>query len=193
MRLKPSTAPMPVSDGDHTFFLERHALQPPVPPPLAFAIDSSSRPRFEQCHRHPSARESGFDHVSNGPHRRDAIALLPQRVLVRSRSRPLFHQRRPRGLRSILVRSLPASSGDARIAHRLMCVRYSSAFIPPLPTSSMSGSFQCPGPRILRQAGLRKPVLRHAPIVVLNIVGRAPQIAAHTRPPRPHRVPPVLA
>ena len=45
----------------------------------------------------------------------------------------------------ILLRSLPASSGAARIAHRLIWVRYSSGFMPPLPTSSMSGSFQFPG------------------------------------------------
>ena len=43
-------------------------------------------------------------------------------------------------------RSLPAISGAARIAHRLKCERYSTSLIPPLPTSSMSGSFQWPGP-----------------------------------------------
>src|SRR5689334_140898 len=32
------------------------------------------------------------------------------------------------------------------IAHSEKCVRYSVAVMPPLPTSSMSGSFQCPGP-----------------------------------------------
>src|SRR5271157_435390 len=46
----------------------------------------------------------------------------------------------------MLRRSLPAMSGAARIAHRLKCERYSVSLIPPLPTSSMSGSFQCPGP-----------------------------------------------
>ena len=40
--------------------------------------------------------------------------------------------------------SLPAMSGAANIAHMPKCERSSSADIP-LPTSSMSGSFQCPG------------------------------------------------
>src|SRR3954447_12814242 len=43
-------------------------------------------------------------------------------------------------------RSVPMISGAAIIAHMLMCVRYSVAVMPPLPISSMSGSFQCPGP-----------------------------------------------
>src|ERR1039457_4166018 len=41
--------------------------------------------------------------------------------------------------------SLPAMSGDANIAHMPKCERSSSADIP-LPTSSISGSFQRPGP-----------------------------------------------
>src|SRR4051812_6078904 len=45
----------------------------------------------------------------------------------------------------MLRRSFPAINGAARIAHRLKCERYSTSFMPPLPTSSMSGSFQCPG------------------------------------------------
>src|SRR6478672_3841886 len=43
-------------------------------------------------------------------------------------------------------RSLPAIRGAAKIAHKLKCERYSVSVIPPLPTSSISGSFQCPGP-----------------------------------------------
>ena len=46
----------------------------------------------------------------------------------------------------ILVKSFPAMRGAARIAQRLKCERYSSLVIPPFPTSSMSGSFQWPGP-----------------------------------------------
>src|ERR1035441_6149598 len=42
--------------------------------------------------------------------------------------------------------SLPAISGAAMMHHRLKCERYSVLLMPPLPTSSMSGSFQCPGP-----------------------------------------------
>src|SRR5216684_3915773 len=45
----------------------------------------------------------------------------------------------------MLRRSLPAIRGAARIAHRLKWERYSMSVMPPLPTSSMSGSFQCPG------------------------------------------------
>src|SRR5579859_3360808 len=46
----------------------------------------------------------------------------------------------------MLRKSFPASSGAASRAQRLKCERYSTSLIPPLPTSSMSGSFQCPGP-----------------------------------------------
>ncbi len=45
-----------------------------------------------------------------------------------------------------LRRSLPISSGADIIDQRVKCVRYSAAVIPPLPTSSMSGSFHRPGP-----------------------------------------------
>src|SRR5665647_670066 len=41
--------------------------------------------------------------------------------------------------------SLPAMSGAAIMAHRLKCARYSVCVMPPLPTSSMSGSFHAPG------------------------------------------------
>jgi hypothetical protein len=37
-------------------------------------------------------------------------------------------------------RSLPSSSGEASSAHRLKCAVYSVVVMPPLPTSSMSGS-----------------------------------------------------
>src|ERR1051325_4233261 len=46
----------------------------------------------------------------------------------------------------MLRRSFPAIKGDASRHHKLKCARYSVVVIPPLPTSSMSGSFQCPGP-----------------------------------------------
>src|SRR4029078_9773667 len=46
----------------------------------------------------------------------------------------------------MLRRSFPAMSGAAMIAHMLKCARPSVSFRPLLPTSSMSGSFQCPGP-----------------------------------------------
>src|SRR5437016_1561179 len=57
-------------------------------------------------------------------------------------------------------RSLPASSGAASMAHRLMWVRYSGALMPPLPISSMSGSCQCPGPAYCSwPACLSKPMV----------------------------------
>src|ERR1700752_4139112 len=59
----------------------------------------------------------------------------------------------------ICERSLPASSGEARIAHKLMWVRYSLYFIPPLPTSSISGSFQWPGPAYLERPAWENPML----------------------------------
>src|SRR6266446_4470551 len=46
----------------------------------------------------------------------------------------------------MLRKSFPAINGAARMHHKLKCERYSVVVIPPLPTSSMSGSFQCPGP-----------------------------------------------
>src|SRR5581483_6986736 len=46
----------------------------------------------------------------------------------------------------ILRRSFPAIRGAASIAHMLKCVRPSVSDRPLLPTSSMSGSFQWPGP-----------------------------------------------
>ena len=42
-------------------------------------------------------------------------------------------------------RSVPMISGAAIIAHMPRWVRYSVSVIPPLPISSMSGSFQLPG------------------------------------------------
>lgn len=44
-----------------------------------------------------------------------------------------------------LRRSVPISSGADIIAHMLMWVSYSRVVMPPLPISSMSGSFQAPG------------------------------------------------
>ena len=45
----------------------------------------------------------------------------------------------------IVDRSFPVMSGAAMIAHMLKWAR-PSVSLRPLPTSSMSGSFQCPGP-----------------------------------------------
>src|SRR5450759_2007405 len=51
-------------------------------------------------------------------------------------------------------RSLPVNRGAASIAHKPKCARSSSADMP-FPTSSISGSFQCPGAAYL-DSGLSK-------------------------------------
>ena len=71
-------------------------------------------------------------------------------------------------------RSVPMSSGAAISAHRLKWVTCSALLRLPLPISSMSGSFQWPGPATLAwlefalmidsirvQFGLMSPVVRH--------------------------------
>ncbi len=82
-----------------------------------------------------------------------------------------------------LRRSVPISSGAAIIDHSEKWLRYSVSVIPPLPTSSMSGSFQWPGPAygasgafalkietMLSHTSLMSPVVRH----------RCPTSAAHS-------------
>ena len=86
---------------------------------------------------------------------------------------------------SFRVTSQPISSGAFEIAHSEKCVRYSSVVIPPLPTSSMSGSFQPPGPAksahlsfssmmlvMLCQLSLMSPVVRQLlPTVRAHLAG----------------------
>src|SRR3954469_25097916 len=74
-------------------------------------------------------------------------------------------------------RSLPMSSGAAIIAQRLKCVRYSAAVIPPLPTSSMSGSFQCPGP-----AYCARPRLVCALPIMLDHLSEMSPVVRHRLP-----------
>ena len=74
----------------------------------------------------------------------DPVTLPARRILVNGEDFSIRQQFD--GIWVILERSFPAINGAARMAQRLMCVRYSSSFMPPLPTSSMSGSFQWPGP-----------------------------------------------
>ena len=70
--------------------------------------------------------------------------------------------------------------------HRLMCVRYSSVVMWPLPISSMSGSFQWPGPgEFLAAYLLVEADVRHGLPRVADVAGGAPEIAA--RPWRPTR------
>ena len=63
----------------------------------------------------------------------------------------------------------------------------------PLPTSSMSGSFQCPGAAYFESPACANPIDRHAIVAVVDVAGCAPQIPADLRSPVPHRVKPVLA
>ncbi len=101
-----------------------------------------------------------------------AIPLLAQRILIDGDDFAIGQDRAVSGV--IWERSLPASSGAASIAHRLMWRRFSSSVSLPLPTSNMSGSFQWPGPAyfdkppgrsrssVMRsQVGLMSPVVRH--------------------------------
>ena len=85
----------------------------------------------------------------------DHVRLLAQRVLVDGDDVAVAEDGQRLG-GGALRRSVPMISGAAIIAHRLKCVRYSVAVMPPLPTSSMSGSFQSPGP------GVRGPAARSA-------------------------------
>ena len=82
------------------------------------------------------------------------------------------------------------SSGAAMIAHSEKWLRYSVSVMPPLPTSSMSGSFHAPGlacsasgafclnsESMLDQLSLMSPVVRQQ---VTDLVGPLPRLA---RPP----------
>ena len=93
---------------------------------------------------------------------------------------------------SILLKSLRAISGAASIAHRLIWVRYWPAVMPPLPISSMYGSFQWPGPANFLQPRLRETNQRHAAIAIANIVGCAPHVPPHLRIPLPDGIDTVL-
>ena len=87
--------------------------------------------------------------------------------------------------------SLPAISGAAIIAQRQKWERYSASLIPPLPTSSMSGSFQWPGPAN-GQSGSFMSTIRDAdapsyarlavPMSRPDVAGGAPEIADLRRP-----------
>ena len=72
-----------------------------------------------------------------------ALPLDAQRILVDGDD--LGVRQRRLGGALMLRRSFPAMSGAAMIAHMLKCAR-PSVSVKPLPTSSMSGSFQWPGP-----------------------------------------------
>src|SRR5438552_11527701 len=81
--------------------------------------------------------------------------------------------------------SLPISSGAAITAQRLKWVRYSVAVMPPLPTSSMSGSFQWPGPGERGEVVVAVHPGDNAGPVVADVTRGAPQVA-DVRAPLPH-------
>ena len=88
----------------------------------------------------------------------------------------------------MLDRSFPASSGAASIAHRDKWVRFSSSVNLPLPTSSMSGSFQCPGPANLTSPACGETMLTCG-LVCGDVAGGAPKVATGRRSPTPKRHP----
>jgi len=89
----------------------------------------------------------------------------------------------------IVRRSLPASSGAASIDQRVMCVTCSSGvrFVlwrlgpqPTLPTTSMSGSFQWPGPANFSCPFCRKPIF-----AILDQRSTMSPVVRHRLPPTP--------
>src|SRR5580693_3461303 len=84
----------------------------------------------------------------------------------------------------MVLKSLPAKSGAASSAQRLICVLYSSRFIPPFPTSSMSGSFQCPEPAYLERPAWPNPIW-----VMLEYLSEISPVVRQVFPPTdaPHR------
>lgn len=120
--------------------------------------------------RPPSAR--GLDITTRPPELDTTVPCLPRASWSTAITSVFF--RIARVAADALRRSLPISSGAAICAQRLKWVRYSVSVIPPLPTSSMSGSFQAPGPAygaspwfwwampiMLDQESLMSPVVRH--------------------------------
>ena len=92
---------------------------------------------------------------------------------------------------SIIVRtSLPAISGAAIMAQRLKCARYSVWVMPPLPTSSMSGSFQPPGRATCQYCDDRSTIdstLLHRSAMSPVVRHRLPTAGAHVHGSlRPH-------
>src|SRR6266566_5062775 len=123
--------------------------------------------RLQKPHQGPHGTIGHALDRSDGRGHRQAEGHIPQRRLRSVLALP--HPKRPgtpasgrqmeRRRKVVTPKSFPASSGAARIDHRLICVRYSSSFIPPLPISSMSGSFQCPGAAYGASASCANPIL----------------------------------
>src|SRR6266403_2167731 len=134
-----------------------------------------SRALAETSPEYPIASHGTVISVSLPPRFSNSTALLPSFNCFDQTSRsPSFHTRLPwrpsaswfTAITSLFVKislisgvmlrkSFPAINGAASMHHKLKCARYSGVVIPPLPTSSMSGSFQCPGP-----AKLSKPTCK---------------------------------
>jgi hypothetical protein len=76
----------------------------------------------------------------------------------------------------ILLRSQPIRKGDLRAAHSTKYASYSLGFMPPLPTSSMSGSFQWLGVLLEPQLFVQD---RHEGVPVVGDVAVGPPGVAH--------------
>ena len=87
---------------------------------------------------------SGLASTSRPPEEETIVPCLPRESWSTAITRELVNMDRVSGRAE--GRLVPAISGAAISAHRLNSVRLSVAVIEPLPTSSMSGSFQWPGP-----------------------------------------------
>ena len=97
--------------------------------------------------------------------------------------------------------SQPISSGEASRHQRLMCV-YCSLGVSPvgcrlpqptMPTTSMSGSFQWPGPAYFSWPFCAEADAGHAAPGVADVAGGAPAVAADLGAPLPHVAHAVLA
>src|SRR5208282_2390815 len=97
----------------------------------------------EQPDGDPSIRERFGPHFQR-PFRRDAMSLHSLGVLVHGDGFFVEEDGQVLGLHFGQIVAGEQRRGEQ--TQRVMCVMYSSRFIPPLPISSMSGSFQWPGP-----------------------------------------------
>src|SRR5467141_1483536 len=119
---------------------------------VIFSVDSPRLNSPAACE--PSA--SGFTQISSGPSSHTRWPCTP--LASWSTAITSGFIRMALVSSDMLRMSFPASSGAARMAHSAMCVKYSSCFIPPFPTSNMSGSFQWPGPANFPSPSCEKPI-----------------------------------
>ncbi|EFG10089.1 Hypothetical protein SCLAV_5016, partial [Streptomyces clavuligerus] len=115
------------------------------PSPIASAVVVTVRAAavslVRVTERPPSAR--GLVMTTSPPERETTVPWRPSGSWFTAMTSRLVRISRVAGV--AVRRSLPMRSGAAICDQRLKWVRYSVSVIPPLPTSSMSGSFQAPG------------------------------------------------